>query len=424
MHRVRQSLPYLAELGWEATVLASDPAVVDGPVDPDLLATIPPETDVRRVGALDYRWTRRLGLGNLALRSLPAMARAGRTILDEAARAGRPYSLVYFSTTQFPVTVLGPRWRRQTGTRYVVDLQDPWRPDHYLGLPRRQQPPKFWLAYRVDKALEPLGLARADGYVSVSAAYPETLRQRYPGAAPPERCLVLPFGGPAADFDVLDRLALANPFFDPSDGCTHAVYAGRGGHDMAIAARALFGAVADGLRSHPALYEPLRLHFVGTDYAPDGRGTQRLKPLADALGLGSRVAEHTDRVPYFQALHLLRQADLTVVPGSDDPAYTASKLYPYILARRPLVAVFNAASSVVDVLAATGAGVAVTFETAPDEVDLRARVGAALTETLSRLPFTPATDWAAFEPYTAREMARRQVEFFDHIVALPAVARR
>ncbi|MFS6828152.1 hypothetical protein [Cyanobium sp. ATX-6F1] len=47
------------------------------------------------------------------------------------------------------------------------------------------------------------------------------------------------------------------------------------------------------------------------------------------------MEERTDRLPLSLTLASLRAADALLVIGSDDPAYTASKLIPYLLARRP-----------------------------------------------------------------------------------------
>ena len=415
MHRVRQSLPYLAEFGWEATVLAVEPDLVEGNRDPLLLETVPPGADVRHVGALDYRKTRRVGLGSLALRSLPFYHRAGSRLL-----ASGVYDLVYFSTTMFPVMVLGAYWKRRFGVPFVLDIQDPWHSEYYTGLPKEKQPPKYWFAYRLHKYTEPVAMRAVDAVVAVSAAYCETLQARYENVRP-GTCATIPFGGPAADFDVLDRAEVENPVFDLDDGLVHAVYAGRGGADMELAARGFFQALRWGLGRRPDLFEPVRLHFVGTQYADGGPPT--LAPLAADYGVADRVDERPDRVPYFTALRLLRDADLLLVPGSDDPAYTASKLYPYILSGRPILAAFNEQSSVIDVLRTTRAGEAVTFaadaahaSASADQVAALAdRLLTAWTGLLERLPAPPDTDWEAFEPYTAREMTRRQVEVFDRV---------
>jgi hypothetical protein len=325
------------------------------------------------------------------------------------------FDLVYFSTTAFPVAVLGRLWKRQFGVPYIVDMQDPWRSDHYLEAPPDERPPKFWFSYRLDKYLEPIAMKGVDGIISVSQGYCTMLQERYPNIRP-ERCRVIPFGGAEGDFRALDGMDLANPVFDRQPGVTNVVYVGRGGHDMARAAEGIFGALADGLEEQPDLFESVRMYFIGTDYAAGDQGKQTLAPIAEQLGVGDRVVEQPARVDYFTALHLLREADMVVLPGSDDPAYTASKLYPYILARRPMLAVFNAASSVVDVLDATGAGHPVTFSDDTSAQDLRDRLRAAWAAMLERLPYEPDTRWDAFEPYTAREMTRRQVTFFDEVL--------
>ena len=339
------------------------------------------------------------------------MWKAGSRLL-----ARQRFDLIYFSTTAYPVVVLGRLWKRRFGVPYVVDLQDPWRSDHYLELPREERPPKFWFSYRLDKYLEPVAMRGVDGIVSVSEGYCTTLQERYPNIRP-DMCRVIPFGGAEGDFEALDRMELTNPVFDKEPGVKNVVYVGRGGHDMARSAEGIFGALADGIAQRPELFGPVRMCFVGTDYASDGNGKQTFVPIAEAQGVGDRVVEQPARVEYFTALHLLREADMVVLPGSDDPAYTASKLYPYILAKRPMLAVFNEQSSVVTVLEETGAGRPVTFarETAPQE--LRDRIRTEWTAMLERLPYVPDTDWDAFAPYTARAMTRRQTDFFDEVLA-------
>jgi hypothetical protein len=411
IHRVRHSLPYLRQFGWEATTLAIDPELVDGYRDENLLATVPDDADVRFVEALHPGWTRWLGLNNPALRSLWHYRDAGDALLA----TGR-YDLVYFTTTLYAVASLGPRWKRRFGVPFVVDMQDPWRSDHYLTLPRNERPPKFWLAYQIDRLLEARTMAHVDGIVAVSQSYCDVLQARYSNVLP-ERCRVIPFGGPAADFEALDAIQVRNAHFDPQDGNLHVVYVGAGGHQMRRTTRALFGALRRGLDAQPERFERVRLHFIGTDYAPAGTGTPTFKPIANEMGVGAYVDEQTDRVPYFTALHLIREAHMTVLPGSVYPAYTASKLYPYILSRTPLLAIFHSGSSVVDVLGETGAGATVAFDDETSDADLEDRVLATWSGMLERLPYVPNTDWEAFEPYTAREMTRRQSAFFDEIVA-------
>ena len=406
MHRVRHSLPYFEAMGWTPEVWIVDPERVNRERDPLLTRTIPDDADVRSVSALDPSWTRKLGLGSLALRSLPHYF---WTVSRRLARGD--VDLVYFSTTAFPVMILGRYWKARYGVPYVIDMQDPWHNDFYLNQPPEERPPKFWFSYRLNKYLEPVAMEGVDGIISVSQGYCDTLCKRYDNVVP-QTCEVIPFGAAEVDFEVMEASGVEQPFVDPQSDTIDLVYAGRGGHDMATSARALFDALARGRREQP----DVRMHFVGTSYAPAGEGTKTLEPIAEACGVGNVVTEHTDRIPYFQALRLLRDADLLVVPGSTDADYTASKLYPYILSKRPVMAVFHRNSSVVDVLDATNAGRAVTFDDDPDPDALAGRVFDAWSDLLHRLPFTPDTRWEAFAPYTAEAMTRRQVEVFDRLV--------
>lgn len=410
MHRVRQSLTYFKEMGWEPITLAVGADYVDGYRDEHLLATIPDDVEVEYLTALDYHWTRKLGVGSVALRSLWSYRQAGNERL-----ARGDIDLVYFTTTAFQVMVLGRYWKHRFGVPYVIDMQDPWRSDHYLDVPKDERPPKFWLAYRMDAIMEPIAMNGVDGIVSVSQGYCDVLAERYSNVQP-EWCRVIPFGGAEADFEVLSQLKLDNPFFEKRDGVVNVVYVGRGGHDMAHAATALFRALVAGRAERPDLFEGVRMYFIGTDYAAEGQGQKTIEPIAEEYGVGDFVEEHPARVSYFTALYLLQQADLVVLPGSTDPAYTASKLYPYILSRRPVLAVFNEQSSVVDVMRETRAGEVVTFTDTADIEGLAARIGGVWASMLEKLPYTPDTDWEAFAPYTAREMTRRQAEFFDQVL--------
>ena len=68
-HRVRMSLPYFAKFGWEAEVVTVDQQYSDLNKDPLLLKSIPASIKVHTVKALSKKWTSKIGLGSLALRS-------------------------------------------------------------------------------------------------------------------------------------------------------------------------------------------------------------------------------------------------------------------------------------------------------------------------------------------------------------------
>jgi hypothetical protein len=412
MHRVRQCLPYLRAFGWEAVVLAIDARRCEAPIDPLLQQTVPSDVRVVRTGALAQAFTRRFGLGNVDLRALPFIAAAGSRLL-----ARERFDLVFFSTTAFSLAALGPRWHRRFGVPFVMDLQDPWLSDYY-DRPGAPAPPggslKYALSRRLAATLEPYTMRHVARVISVSPAYPVDLQRRY-GWMRPEQFSVIPFGAAEVDFELLARSRVSQPVFDPRDGYEHWVYVGRAGGDMAFALTALFSALRSAREADPGRFAGLRLHFVGTDYAPGARARKTVEPIAQACGVDDLVSELPHRLPYFQALQCLLDAQALIVPGSDDPGYTASKLFPYILAKRPLLAIFHEQSSVMDVLRRTGAGVAIGFRTGEPVGDVATRIQTAwLGGPVRRVP---STDWGVFEQYTAREMTRRLCAVFDDVLS-------
>lgn len=410
LHRVRVSLPHFSEFGWEPLVLSVHPAYVEEKRDNLLLETIPTETIARQVRALPVRWTRKIGVGDLSLRALPFLYAAGLKLIRQ-----HKVDLIYFSTTAFISMTLGRVWKKRTGVPFVLDMQDPWISEYYEDKPKAMHPRKHWFSSRLHRVLEPWTMKETDGLLAVSGDYIEALEKRYPWLSN-RPSMTLTFGASEGDFEMVRAHPQPNRFFAPDDGFIHGVYVGRGGTDMRRALEIIFTALRQGLTDNASLFAKLKLHFIGTDYAPDELARKTIQPVAETCGVGDRVTEHPQRVPYFEALQLLLDADFLLVPGSDDPQYTASKIYPYIIAQRPLLAVFHEKSSVCQLLQRTRAGAVLEFNNESRVADRAAALQTIWSRLLTALPFTPLTDWRAFEPFTAREMTRQQCALFDQVV--------
>jgi hypothetical protein len=106
-------------------------------------------------------------------------------------------------------------------------------------------------------------------------------------------------------------------------------------------------------RRDDELARRLRLHFFGTSNQSNADRCRAL-PLAAEFGLTDVVTESPGRLDYLDALSVLTHASAIVLLGSAEPHYTASKLYPALLARRPLLALFHEKSSVVSILQSVG----------------------------------------------------------------------
>jgi hypothetical protein len=404
MQRVRMSLPYFKHFGWEADVVTVDEKYSDLAKDELLLQTVPSETVIHKVKALNKSYTSKLGLGSIALRSLWFY----RQKVNELLKNGK-YDLIYFSTTQFPVCILGAYWKKRFNIPYIIDMQDPWHSDYYVDKPKDQQPAKYWLSYRLNKYLEPKAMKHVDGLISVSESYIADLKGRYPQIKNIPAATIT-FGAFGPDL----KIAAANaqdfkPLLDA--GHTNIAYVGRGGADMHKAVGVVFKAMQDGLKQQPEKLKKLRFYFIGTSYAPAGKGQQTIMPLAKEYGIEDYVIEITDRISYYHTLTTLQQADALFIPGSDDSKYTASKIYPCLLTQKPMLAVFNKASSVIDILREYGVKQVYNY----DDV-----TQSQLIEFFDDLVdgHLPAQQYnaAAIKKYSAQQMTLLQCKLFDTVI--------
>ena len=402
MHRVRQSVWYFEEFGWKPTIVSVDEKYVEGVEEPLLLNSLPKGLKVIKVKAFSSKWTRKIGLGALALRSLLFYFRGINALLKK-----NPFNLVYFSTTQFPVLILGRYWKWRFKIPYIIDMQDPWHSTYYLDKPKGERPPKYWFSYNLNKTLEPIAMKGCAGLIIVSGAYITTLQKRYTGLINKPSAIIT-FGAFAKDLEIAK--AIRSVGFLNEGTLKNIVYVGRGGFDMQQALSLIFSAFKIGLTQQPEVYNQFRFVFIGTSYASKGNGKKTIEPVAIKEGIVDYVTEYTDRVPYFEGLAILQKADLLFIPGSDDPAYTASKLYPYILSKKPLMGIFHPESSAKTILEETKSGSVCTLN---DSVTVINEKLDKLLKEIVMNSYVNQTDWNVFTQFSAEEMTRKQVEIFN-----------
>ncbi len=409
-HRARVLLPHFSGQGWDAEVLAVDPAFLDVPMDPWLVnpnATTP----IHRCKALSLRWSFLPGLGTLTYRAKTFVKRAGSRLI-----AARNYDLIYFTTTAFSLMTLGHYWKSRFGVPYVVDYQDPWITNYYREHPDVIPPGgrlKYGIVEWLSRREEPKVVCNCAGFTAVSPDYANQLRARYACFRAPE--IVLPFPGSTDDFERIHSEDVQQTVFDPADGLMHWVSMGVSGPIMFKALNSLFGAIAHGLKSG-TLSRNLRLHFIGTSYAPAGKGTKVVQPLAEQFGLGDIVHEQTDRVPYSTALKCLLDANAIIATGSNDATYNASKLLPYLLARKPFLTIFHKDSPASELLTRLRGATCVSFDSNDSSEAIGTRIEKVWIQEKNYDVVRPL-DAAALHPYTATGQAQLLCDFFDSALA-------
>lgn len=406
--RLRFFVSHLREFGWEPTVIATDPRHYTCPLDSEIDRLLPEGIRVIRTQALPRKLTRLVGLGDLGARSMGYHWRVLRQLCD----CGE-VDLVLIPVPAFMPMVLGRLAHDRFGIPYVIDYIDPWISDYYWSVPRAQRPPKWKAAYAMARMLEPYALRCVAHVVGVSRGTTDLVRQRYPWLNETD-ATEIPYGGETGDWDYIRSHPRLNQIFDRNDGGLHFASVGAYTEAMRPVLAALFLGVRKA-RAEGSQLARLKLHFVGTSYST---GQACVTPIACEHGVEDVVDEHPHRVSYLDALQILSDAHALLVIGSSEAHYSASKIFPYILARKPLLTIFHRDSGVIRVMESTQAGSVISFsaehpvEKKTDEIALHLRALAAL-----RPGSEPATRWAAFEAYTTRAMTARLAGVFDRVLA-------
>jgi hypothetical protein len=351
-----------------------------------------------------------VGIGSLSLRAGLFLHSAGERLLRE-----RTFDLVFFSTTEFLLLALGPRWLREFSVPFVVDFQDPWVNPYYGD--HEHPPPGGHLKHTIHQTaaryLEKRVVRAAAEVITVSPRYPATLMRRYPGQ-PETKFSVIPFGGAEHDFEI--ARGTVQSVFASGDGRSHWVCAGAlapGSHQALVA---FFNAFRRALEEGIVGRDTVRIHFIGTDYGLRAPARPQVMPLAEQCGISTYVEEQPNRIPYLETLRCLLDADALLMFGSNESGYTPSRLFSSILARKPLLTIFHEESSVTLAMRELHAGVPVAFDATTSHDELARSV---FDEWFVRRGFevVPATSWNAFRPYSAEGMAERVAAVFDQAVA-------
>ncbi|WP_316851306.1 glycosyltransferase family protein [Pedobacter agri] len=398
MQRVRMSLPYFENLGWKAEVVCVDEQYTDLEKENLFTQNIPANIKLHQVKALSKNVTMKFGLGSIALRSLWYF----KTKVDQLLKINH-YDLIYFSTTQYPICILGSHWKNKFKIPYIIDLQDPWHTEYYQNKPRTDRPKKYWFSYRLNKYLEPFAMKEVSGIISVSQGYIDEIKQRYTSLNK-VKSKVIPFSAEIKDFYIADSI-IDNVYFT-DEKKIRILYAGVVGNIMAESVTKIlnaFKALPTNIRENVIFY------FLGTSYSPKGTGENSVLPIAKSLGLDKSVVEVTDRLSYFNTLKHLKLSDGLLIIGSDDANYIPSKIYTYILANKPILSLLNFTSPGNHILAEYSS-IQQTYLTNSQE-QINSALYRFINTILNRnIPYQHTIK------FTAELMAKQQVEFFNSII--------
>lgn len=331
--RFVQNLP---SFGWEPLVLTTHPRAYEQTSD-DLLTDIPAGTVVSRAFALDA--ARHLAING---HYLGFTARPDRWIswkfagIREGLRLIRRFRPQAIWST-YPIAtahVIGCALARRSGLPWVADFRDPMAQDGY------PPDPQVWRSF---KAIEEDVLARARLSLFTAPGAVREYRSRYPDAA--DRIGVLENG---YDEDAFLRAEQQSSIGAPLN---------RGGLTLLHSGivypeerdpTALFAALGRLAASNALTDKPLRLRFRAAVH----------EDLLRRLAAQHHIAEFVEllpALPYEQALaEMLRADGLLVMQAANCNDQIPAKIYEYLRAKRPIVALTEPGGDTGRLVAAAG----------------------------------------------------------------------
>jgi hypothetical protein len=410
-HRVRLLAPHLASFGWTPTVLTVAEQDYEGRIDPELGALVPPSLEVVRTRAAPAYVTRRFGIGDLGLRALPGLRRAAWSL-----HRAHPFDALFITIYPTYPAVLGPMFKRRFDVPFILDYQDPWVGawgSEVGGGNGGAVDAKSRATRALAERLEPRVLQAADAVTAVSA---RTYQDAFVRSGVSSHIAAeLPIGWDAADLDAIARRQSRTLI--PNDGRVNICYTGTLLPLGVATLRTVLAAARALIERNPPLADRVRFYFFGTSNQTTG-AEPRVVPHAQELGVEHLVCEHPARLDYLDSLDALRQASALLLLGSSELHYTPSKVFPALLAGRPMLALYRRESTVVEMLKRAAPPPAAHLITFDESRRIESLVGC-IAEALHALIRTAGSgvsiDRAALEPWSAHALAGRLAGLCDRI---------
>ena len=373
IQRTLRFVQHLPSLGWQPVVLTAHPRAHDR-TNAALLADLPPDVRVVRAFALDT--ARHLAIGGrypsfLARPDRWQSWRFGAMVSGMRLLRRERFDAIW---STYPIATahrVAASLHERSGVPWVADFRDPMAQEGYPA------DPKTWASF---KAIEQHALEHAARSVFTTPSAAQQYRERYP-AVPADRIVVIENGYDeetfAAAADGTDRV---EPLLPGRLTLLHSgvVYPSERDPTQFVQALAL-------LKARGVIGESnFRMRFRASEH------DALIAELARVAGV-SELVELAPAVPYREALREMLRADaLVVMQASNCNAQVPAKLYEYLRARRPILALTDPAGDTAQVALRSGIRSVATLDSAPAIAQL---IGNFVTEAGTRAQWV-ATDEA------------------------------
>ena len=423
VQRVLKFIKYLKDFGWTPIVLIPEKPEYQAR-DESLLKELPADLIVRRAPifepydlyrkftgkekgvSLDVNVIKEAGAKRSVTERLAELVRATLFIPDarigwlwSAVAEGKrilreyPVRMIYSSSPPYTPALVARRLHRFSQIPWVAGFRDPWTGFH-------NTPDRWFLPRRIDRSLEHSVFAEADRVEVAWKGIMEDATQKYPDL-PRDKFIHIPNGFDSADFPEPDITKRA---IRPHNSQCTITYSGSlyGPRNPLSFLRAVELLV----ERHEIDPTKLKLRFVGRF------GAEIHEMLA--LPIIRDIVEKIDYVPHARAVELLLDSDALLLIVDEVPTVehiVPGKVYEYLGAMRPLIAIAPPTGAIGHLLRETEAGEAVRQSDIEGQAHLIKRIYNDWSHGTSSFAMRPET----IVPYERREATRTLAALFDKL---------
>ena len=403
VHRPRLFAQHLPAFGWEPVILTVHEDFYEEKFDWNMVKLLPSNLRIEKVGASRLRKKR--VIGDIGLRAFMPLYRKAKELINNES-----FDFLLIPIPSFYCALLGRMLHSSTGIKYGIDYIDPWV-HHFPGSEKVFS--RHWFSTKLAKILEPIAVKNVALITGVAEGYYQPVLDRNPhlkniitGA--------MPYGGEEQDHALVASLQIEPYLFKKSEDKFQFVYAGAMLPKAYLPLESIFKAII----ANKDLFQNIEFHFIGTGKTPDDKNGFNIRPLAEENGLyGTIVFEYPARIPYLDVLVHLNIADAVFILGSTEPHYTPSKVYQAVLSAKPIFAILHEASSAVNVIRHSNAGIVLSFN---GEDNVNSIKNSFVNELLWFQSFCidfkkENVDLKIFEEYSAYRVTQKLVELIEKI---------
>ncbi len=339
--RVHSFVKYLPGYGWKPVVLTlKEKYAYPHAIDATLLQEYDPSIEIHRTGSLQPGYTKGdspqyqvtgfskkrssttsvLRKGTQTLYNwflipdervlwIPFALPRGRKLISQ-----KKIDLIYVTTPPHSVSILGLLLKKYSKVPYILDIRDDWVENRYFAS-------KLWHRKKLEKYFEARAITAADAIIVVTQESMDLIAKKYPAAQ--GRIHLIPNGYDPDDF----RSGID---LDPKRPKCRIIYSGSLTRRRNL--HTFFEALAE-LENQKHISTQLEILFVGAIHAENWSIIQE-------HGLVN-IIHFTDHVSHKESIQYLHNSDVCLlVSTSEEGSRTVipSKIYEYIGARKPILA--------------------------------------------------------------------------------------